>query len=105
MTEFEQRLETLVMLAADPNVTINPSGFEKIKDNIRIAAKKELWHNAPDELPTCEAVCVTFYNGGYHINVWNPHYKVWDDEEGDDFAIEASTELRWMALEVEGDKE
>ena len=58
------------------------------------------WHEAPKELPTCEAVCVTFYRGGYHINVWNPHYKCWDDEEGDDFAMEASTPLKWMALEI-----
>jgi hypothetical protein len=44
---------------------------------------------------------VTYYNGGYHINVWNNYYKVWDDEEGDDFQFEASKELDWMVLEVD----
>jgi hypothetical protein len=58
------------------------------------------WHNAPKELPDCECVCVTHYNGGYHINVWNQYYKVWDDEDGDDAQFEASKELDWMCLEV-----
>jgi hypothetical protein len=59
------------------------------------------WHNAPEELPLHEAVCVTYYNGGYHINVWNPYDDCWDDEEGDDFAMSADMELRWMALELD----
>lgn len=59
------------------------------------------WHNAPKELPDRDCVCVTYYNGGYHINVWNNYYKVWDDEEGDDSQFEASKELDWMVLEVE----
>lgn len=58
------------------------------------------WLSAPEELPTAEAVCVTYYNGGYHINIWNPHYKCWDDEDGDDFQFEASKKLKWMALEI-----
>ena len=59
------------------------------------------WHKAPEELPTCEATCVTFYDGGYHINVWNPYYKTWDDAEGDDAEFDNNKELDWMALEVE----
>ena len=98
---FEERVVNALMLAADPNVTITPSGMEKLIANLRKAAIDELWHKAPQELPTNEAVCVTFYNGGYHINVWNPYYKVWDDETGDDFEMEASKELRWMILEEE----
>lgn len=46
-----------------------------------------------------------YYNGGYHINVWNNYYKVWDDEDGDDSQFEASKELDWMVLEVEEDEE
>ena len=33
------------------------------------------WHNAPKELPDCDCVCVTYNNGGYHVNVWNSYYK------------------------------
>lgn len=58
------------------------------------------WHNAPKELPDCDCVCVTNYNGGYHINVWNTYYKEWDDEEGGYVQFEAGTKLDWMVLEV-----
>ena len=59
------------------------------------------WHNAPKELPACECVCVTYYNGGYHINVWNPYFRTWDDSEGDDCEFDNNKELDWMVLEVE----
>lgn len=98
---FEERVVNALMLAADQNVTINPSGMEKIIANLRKAAIDELWHKAPQELPTSEAVCVTFYKGFYRINVWNPYDNCWDDETGDDFEMEASKELRWMILEEE----
>ena len=62
------------------------------------------WHNAPKELPDCEATCVTFFHGFYRINVWNPYYQCWDDSEGDDFEISGDAELRWMALEEEESK-
>lgn len=52
MTEFEQRLDTLIMMLADPNITINPSGFAKIKENLLSSAKEGLWHDAQgDDLP------------------------------------------------------
>jgi hypothetical protein len=63
------------------------------------------WHNAPKELPDCECVCVTYYNGGYHINVWNPYYRTWDDSEGDDCEFDNNKELDWMVLEVEEEHE
>lgn len=99
MTNFDEQFMRFTLLATDPNVKFNPSGLEKIKDNLLYAAKKDLWHKAPKELPDCETICVTFYNGGYHINVWNDYDKCWDDEEGDDFALPSYTELKWMTLE------
>ena len=62
------------------------------------------WHQAPEELPLHEAVCVTYHNGSYRINVWNPYDQCWDDEQGDDSEMDADTKLRWMALETEGDE-
>jgi len=98
-SEFDKRLITLIQMIEDPNTTINPSGTEKIFAILREAARKELWHEAPAELPERGIVCVTFYNGSYHINVWNDYDKCWDDEEGDDFALSLDTKLKWMALE------
>ena len=63
------------------------------------------WHNAPKELPDCDCVCVTYCNGGYHVNVWNSYYKVWDNEDGSYTQFEASEELDWMVLEVEEEHE
>lgn len=63
------------------------------------------WHNAPKELPDCGCVCVTYYNGGYHINVWNQYYRTWDDSEGDDCEFDNNKELDWMVLEVEEESE
>lgn len=59
------------------------------------------WHNAPEELPDCVCVCVTHYDGGYHINVWNPYYRTWDDSESGYCEFDNNKELDWMVLEVE----
>ena len=34
------------------------------------------------------------------ILTWNPHYNVWDDEEGDDFFCEPNMVSHWMELPV-----
>lgn len=39
--------------------------------------------------------------GKYHevrILTWNPHYNVWDDEEGDDFFCKPDQVSHWMEL-------
>ena len=52
MTELEQRLDTLIMMLADPNILINSSGLEKIKENLLASAKEGLWKDAQgDDLP------------------------------------------------------
>lgn len=71
MTEFEQRLGTLVMMLADPNIIINPSGLTKIKENLLTSAKEELWHDAQgDDLPEIDreviVLCDTSY-GSYKV--------------------------------------
>ena len=60
------------------------------------------WHHAPKELPDSDCVCLTYYNGRYHINVWNTYYKVWDDSEEDYCEFESTEELDWIVLEVQG---
>lgn len=60
------------------------------------------WHNAPKELPDSDCICLTYYNGRYHVNVWNSYYKVWDDSEGDYCEFESTEKLDWIVLEVEG---
>ena len=71
MTEFEQRLDTLIMMLADPNVTINPSGFDKIKENLLSSAKEGLWHDAQgDDLPPIDKEVIVLCNdnfGGYKV--------------------------------------
>lgn len=65
MTEFEQRLDTLIMMLADPNITINPSGFAKIKENLLSSAKEGLWHDAQgDVLPDIDRKVIVLCNNG-----------------------------------------
>lgn len=59
------------------------------------------WHKAPKELPDRECVCVTHYDGGYHINVWNSYYRTWDDSESSCCEFDSDEELDWMAIEIE----
>lgn len=58
------------------------------------------WHEAPTELPTCDTICVTYYKGGYSINMWDTYHNCWDDQTGDDYAMSADTKLKWMALDI-----
>ena len=71
MTEFEQRLDTLIMMLADHNVTINPSGFDKIKENLLSSAKEGLWNDAQgDVLPDIDREVIVLcddYHGGYKV--------------------------------------
>jgi hypothetical protein len=66
MTEFEQRLDTLIMMLADPNITINPSGFAKIKENLLSSAKEGLWHDAQgDDLPPIDEEVIVLCDDGH----------------------------------------
>ena len=62
------------------------------------------WHNAPQELPDCDCICVTDNGYSYSINMWDKYHDCWDDQDGDDFAMSKDTELKWMALEIEEDE-
>lgn len=72
MTELEQRLDTLIMMLADHNITINPSGFTKIKENLLSSAKKGLWKDAQgDDLPPIDKEVIVLCNdnfGGYKVS-------------------------------------
>ena len=75
MTREEQRLDTLIMMLADPNITINPSGFAKIKENLLSSAKEELWHDAQgDVLPPIDEEVIVLCDdghGGYKVCFWH----------------------------------
>lgn len=79
MTEFEQRLDTLIMMLADPNITINPSGFAKIKENLLSSAKEGLWHDAQgDDLPEIDREVIVLCDdghGGYKVCFGHRPYK------------------------------
>ena len=77
MTEFEQRLDTLIMMLTDSNITINPSGFAKIKENLLASAKKELLHDAQRPYKdVIEHISSNTYR------VWKEN--LWHDAQGDD---------------------
>jgi hypothetical protein len=65
MTEFEKRLDTLIKVLSDPNITINPNGFAKIKENLLLSAKEGLWHDAHgDVLPEYEREVIILCDNG-----------------------------------------
>lgn len=76
MTEFEQRLDTLIMMLTDPNITINPSGFAKIKENLLASAKKELLHDAQGPYKN-----VIEHMSSNAYRVWKEN--LWHDAQGD----------------------
>ncbi len=63
----------------------------------------KLWHQAPAELPELKegdsAACLILVNNTLQINYWNQYYQCWDDSEGDDYAMNKETELKWILLE------
>ena len=85
MIEFEQRLDTLIMMLADPNITNNPSGFAKIKENLLSSAKEGLWHEAQgDDLPEIDREVIVLCNNGQIAfgHRPNPDGEVWKHPNG-----------------------
>ena len=79
MTEFEQRLDTLITMLADPDITINQSGFTKIKENLLASAKEELWHDAQgDDLPEIDREVIVLCNNGKICYGHRPNPDGWD---------------------------
>ena len=85
------------------NLEVKEVNLEKeLKNLIGNVGQGDRWHHAPKELPDCDCFCLTYYNGRYHINVWNTYYKVWDDSEEGYCEFESTEELDWIVLEVQG---
>ena len=76
----EQRLDTLIMMLADPNITINPSGMEKIKENLLAAARKEFLDKAVAWIRKY-AHTYSFVNAAMTNEVMAEHFKKYMEEQ------------------------
>jgi hypothetical protein len=57
------------------------------------------WIMCDDRLPEDgEQVYCYMKSGSYEILVWNEHYEVWDDAEGDDCFCDKDQVLAWFEL-------
>ena len=86
MTEFEKRLDTLIMMLGDPNITINPSGFDKIKENLLSSAKEGLWNDTQgDVLPEIDREVIVLLDNGKVCFGHRPNPDSYATVEGENF--------------------
>lgn len=62
-------------------------------------SKQSLWISVEERLPEDSQLVLTSSSiYGTKLLVWNDHYKVWDDEDGDDVYCERDKIDAWMSI-------
>ena len=56
------------------------------------------WRSVEDELPEDEEYVLIDGPNGIEAAVWNEHYQVWDDSDGDDFMYKKDAVKMWMSI-------
>ena len=56
------------------------------------------WRSVEDETPEEGEYVIIDGPNGIEAAVWNEHYQVWDDAEGDDFMYKKDAVKMWMSI-------
>ena len=56
------------------------------------------WRSVEDETPEEGEYVIIDGPNGIKAAVWNEHYQVWDDAEGDDFMYKKDAVKMWMSI-------
>lgn len=80
-------------------VNLLPSdNFEKGYMLGRRDALASQWRRVEDETPEESEYVIINGPNGIEAAVWNDHFQVWDDAEGDDFMYKKDAVKMWMSI-------
>lgn len=83
------------------SIDIGSARYVAFKAGAEWQANQSPWINIEDRMPEDEQLVLTSSSTyGIKLLVWNDHYNVWDDEDGDDVYCERDKIDAWMPIPV-----